>query len=88
MASQPEPATAEERALAIGKFRLGGEVHQWMYDRFSLARLLRQGEFEKIRQVNQAESHIPGWETYHLEVSADGRLIKPDLLVMEAHKSI
>lgn len=84
MASKPEPATPDERALAIGKFRLGGEVHQWMYDRFSLARLLRRTGFEDIRQVNQRESRIAGWETYHLEVTADGRLIKPDLLVMEA----
>ncbi len=23
----------------IGAFRLGGEIHQWMYDRYSLSRL-------------------------------------------------
>jgi hypothetical protein len=32
----------------IGSFRLGGEIHMWMYDRFSHSRLLREVGFEDI----------------------------------------
>ena len=32
-------------ALMLGRFRLSGEIHQWMYDRYSLALLLEQSGF-------------------------------------------
>jgi hypothetical protein len=31
----------DRKALAIGTFRIGGEIHQWMYDRYSLSVALR-----------------------------------------------
>src|SRR5262249_38158369 len=33
------------QALQIGRFRSQGDIHQWMYDRYSLARLLEQAGF-------------------------------------------
>ncbi len=49
----------DQLALEVGRFRLKGEVHQWMYDRFSLRRLLRNAGFSDIRQCSASESYIP-----------------------------
>jgi SAM-dependent methyltransferase len=74
------------RALEIGRFRMAGEVHQWMYDRYSLARLLREAGFLNPIVQKPASSQIPGWNDYHLDVLPDGGVIKPDLFFMEATK--
>lgn len=73
-------------ALRIGRFRMGGEVHQWMYDRFSLARLLREAGLVDPVQMDAGKSKIPGWLDYGLDTLADGTVIKPDLIFMEAIK--
>jgi len=72
--------------LAIGKFRLSGEVHQWMYDRFSLGRLLKKAGFTDYRVVSPTESRIPNWIDFHLDMRPDGRIVKPDLFFAEAVK--
>ncbi|MHB8835449.1 MAG: class I SAM-dependent methyltransferase [Candidatus Methylomirabilia bacterium] len=74
------------RALEIGRFRLSGEAHQWMYDRFSLARLLEQAGFIEARVCDAATSRIPEWGRYNLDTLPDGEAIKPDLFFMEAVK--
>ncbi len=70
----------------IGSFRLGGEVHMWMYDRFSLSRLLRRAGFVDIEIKSPFESSIPEWEKYELDVR-DGKVFDPASLFMEAKKS-
>ena len=74
----------DRRALAIGRFRLGGEAHQWMYDRYSLARLLTEAGFVEpcLRQADS--SRIPEWTSYDLDTLPDGTVAKPDLFFMEA----
>ncbi|HVZ39077.1 MAG TPA: methyltransferase domain-containing protein [Candidatus Kapabacteria bacterium] len=74
------------RALAIGRFRLGGEVHQWMYDRYSLARLLAECGFVDASVRSATDSLIPGWTGYNLDTLEDGSPVKPDSLYMEAVK--
>ncbi|MFC5550070.1 hypothetical protein [Massilia aerilata] len=37
-------------ALRIGAFRLSGEIHMGMYDRYSLGRLLEQAGFTNVRR--------------------------------------
>lgn len=74
------------RALEIGRFRLAGEVHQSMYDRYSLARLLQTAGFCDPVVQDAASSQIPEWNTFHLDTLADGTVIKPDLFFMEATK--
>jgi predicted SAM-dependent methyltransferase len=74
------------RALAIGRFRLSGEVHQWMYDRFSLARELVAADFREPKICSASQSSIPDWERFHLDTQPDGTVNKPDLLFMEAIK--
>jgi glycosyltransferase involved in cell wall biosynthesis/predicted SAM-dependent methyltransferase len=72
--------------LTLGKFRLSGEVHQWMYDRYSLGKLLREAGFEDVRVCRANESAIPDWNAYLLDVEPDGSVRKPDSLFMEARK--
>jgi|GEM_PF-2839686 len=91
-----EPADDIYYRAAVGKngadiskmasFRLGGEVHQWMYDRYSLGRLLTGAGFVDIRSCSAHDSDIPGFASYHLDVEVDGRVRKPDSLYMEARK--
>lgn len=73
--------------LQIGRFRQSGEVHQWMYDRYSLAQLLQQSGFQQIQQRSAAESAIPNWLSFNLDTEPDGSVYKPDSLYMEATKS-
>lgn len=75
----------ESQALKIGQFRLGGEIHQWMYDRYSLSELLRNVGFTEIKVCSAFESEIQNWDTYQLDV-IDGEIRKPDSLFIEAKK--
>ena len=74
--------TAEE----IGRFRLGGEVHKWMWDRVSLTRLLLSAGFTEVRVCPATESAIAGFAGYHLDADAGGRTRKPDSLFIEARR--
>ena len=66
------------------EFRRQGEVHRWMYDRVSMARLLRDAGFAAPGTRGAAESGIPGWADYGLDAGPDGQPHKPDSLFMEA----
>jgi len=72
--------------LLLGRFRNTGEIHQWMYDSYSLARLLSAAGFADLRQYAATESRFPGWDDYHLDTEPDGRVYKPDSLFMESIK--
>lgn len=74
---RPTPAQAE-------RFRRGGEVHLWMYDRHSLARLLTQAGFVGVVQRGADQSYDPDFAVCGLDALADGRVRKPDSLFMEA----
>lgn len=82
----PSPAAAND-PLLVGKFRLSGEAHQWMYDRYSLSKLMEETGFMMIRRVSAFESGIPGFNGYRLDSDDDGNVRKPDSLFMEAVKS-
>ncbi len=72
-------------ALREGIFRRSGEVHNWMYDRYSLARSLAHAGFAGARSRAANDSDIPDFARYGLE-TADGRPRKPDSLYVEARK--
>jgi hypothetical protein len=79
----------EEAALtpeSVGKFRMGGEVHQWMYDRLSLAKLLEEAGFAEVAKCTATGSGISGWASYQLDADESGRVRKPDSLFVEARK--
>lgn len=70
----------------IGEFRLSGEIHQWMYDRYSLGRLFQNTGFQNVRVCRANESDIPNFNGYLLDTEANGAVRKPDSLFMEARK--
>lgn len=74
------------QALQVARFRRRGEIHQWMYDRYSLARLLRDSGFCDPVRRDANESLIPGWTKFNLDTEADGTVYKPDSMYMEAVK--
>lgn len=74
------------KTLELGRFRLGGEVHLWMYDRYSLATLFRKVGFQEPRLQPANQSLLPNWPTYNLDTNPNGTPYKPDSLYMEAVK--
>lgn len=74
-----------EKAVSIGNFRLGGEVHQWMYDRYSLSELLSVFGAKQIKVMDGYTSFIENWIIYELDI-VENRVRKPDSLFMEAIK--
>jgi len=80
------PGAEWQRALDIGRFRLAGEVHQWMYDRFSLARLMLAAGFREPALRSPVDSAIPDWAKFNLDTLPDGSVVKPDSFFMEATK--
>jgi len=68
-----------------GLFRNSGEIHRWMYDRFSLSRLMEQAGFKKVCVCEADESRIPDFNNYQLDI-LEGNIRKPDSMFMEAMK--
>lgn len=68
-----------------GRFRNEGEIHQWMYDRYSLKKLLQEKGFSKAEQRTAFESYIKDWSSFALD-GENGKIRKPDSLFMEAIK--
>jgi len=75
------------RALQLGRFRRQGEVHQWMYDYYSLGRVLKETGFSDPRRCRPMESQIPNWMQYKLDCEPDGTPYRPNSLYMEALKT-
>jgi len=71
--------------LAIGRFRSHGEIHQWMYDRYSLTMLLLEIGFTEINIKTANTSTISNWTSFQLD-SLNGETRKPDSLFIEAIK--
>ena len=70
----------------IGNFRVSGEIHQWMYDRYSLSKLLKSTGFNNIKVCEADESAVTNFNQYLLDIESDGSVRKPDSLFMEAIK--
>jgi predicted SAM-dependent methyltransferase len=73
-------------AYKIGRFRLGGEIHQWLYDSYSITRLLDSIGFKKIVERDAFTSYVENWSNYHLDTEPDGSICKPDSAYIEAIK--
>jgi predicted SAM-dependent methyltransferase len=85
--SAKHPPREEERdARRKGDPVLSRELHRWMYDRYSLDRLLTRTGFHDIRVCRADESRIPGFNDCLLDIEKDGSVRKPDSLFMEGQK--
>jgi predicted SAM-dependent methyltransferase len=69
----------------IGGFRKSGEVHYWMYDSFSLEKVLMIVGFNDFQNLNPFTSNIPNWNSFELDVK-NGNIIDPNSLFVEARK--
>ena len=72
--------------LRAGRFRHRGEPHLWMYDRYSLLKLLREVGFESPQLFSPSQSQIPNWTDFNLDTEPDGTTYKPFSLYAEARK--
>jgi predicted SAM-dependent methyltransferase len=70
---------------SVGNFRLSGEVHNWMYDRFSLGKLMDSVGFVNIEIASPEKSMIKDWELHELDVK-NGKAYDPTSLFMEGKK--
>lgn len=75
----------KSKAKVVGQFRLGGEVHQWMYDRFSLPKLLSDCGFSTVTVQGPHHSHIPEWSKYELDVK-NGMVYDKSSIFVEGKK--
>ena len=74
-----------ELAFAEGLFRNSGEVHRWMYDRYSLRSLCECIGFVNFQVLDAHSSQIAQFDQYELDVVED-EIRKPDSLFVECLK--
>jgi len=74
-------------ALRSGLFQHSGEVHRWMYDRYSLPRLLTRCGFRDATIQPYCLSRIdPNWPRFGLDTGEKQEPLKPDLFFVESLK--
>lgn len=66
--------------------RSSGEIHKWMYDRYSLRQILIEIGFKNSKIFTAFESNIRDWQGFNLDSDPDGSIYKPDSLYCEAFK--
>ena len=78
----------EKNIQQFALFRLFGENHLWMYDRYSLSKLLEETGFINIKKCEANESDIPNFKYFYLEKDQEDIEIRPDSFYMEANKPL
>jgi predicted SAM-dependent methyltransferase len=68
------------------KFRSSGELHKYMYDSYSLEKLLKRVGFSSIAVVESDTSTIQNWEEFCWLDIENGKTRKPDSFFIEAKK--
>jgi predicted SAM-dependent methyltransferase len=74
-----------EQAFEESLFRGQGEVHRWMYDRYSLRELCLKEGFVDFQVSTAFESQIEGYNEFQLD-SVGQEIRKPDSLFIECRK--
>lgn len=72
--------------LRVGRFRLSGESHLFMYDEYLLSTLFAQSGFKSIAKVSAKESRMPHWNLTQLDCDSQGHPDGQVSLFMEAVK--
>ena len=75
------------RWLQVGMFRDSGEIHKWMYDRYSLSKLLIDAGFKNPCLFTAVDSQIPNWKNFNMDTEPDGTVYKPDSIYIEGIKT-
>lgn len=77
---------ANWEALPVGRYRRSGVIHMWMYDYYSLGKLLKKAGFSHPQRVGPRESRITDWVSFNLDTDPDGQIYKADSMYIEAVK--
>jgi SAM-dependent methyltransferase len=73
--------------LLRGDVRKRGELHRWMYDKYTLGELLGDCGFAEVGSTTAHESGIAGWSCFHLDTNEDNTVYMAGSLYMEGVKS-
>jgi SAM-dependent methyltransferase len=84
--AQRPPAVRWLEELLVGDTRRSGEMHRWVYDRFSLGWLLADTGFVSVERLDAETSRIEGWAKFSLDTEADGAPYKPGSAYVEARR--
>jgi SAM-dependent methyltransferase len=79
------PVRLMERIIR-GEATRTGELHRWMWDRYTLEELLSSIGFTDIRTEMPFSSRIEGWHRFHIDTNEDGNVWKPGSLYIEGVK--
>lgn len=82
-ASQPLAVRVLE-SVFVGDTARSGTLHRWMYDRYSLAGVLRNAGFQDVVTLDHQTSRIADWSSFGLDTEPDGSPYKPGSLYVEA----
>jgi SAM-dependent methyltransferase len=74
------------RTWELGRYRLSGDAHLWMYDRVSLQQTLERCGFTDITRRGAADSSVAGFAAFHLDTEPDGSVYRPASLFMEGRR--
>lgn len=77
--------TEGQKSFEESLFRGQGEIHRWMYDRYSLRELCQESGFVHFRVTTATESGIQSYADFELD-SVEGKVRKPDSLFVECQK--
>ena len=74
-----------ESAFDEGMFRSQGEIHRWMYDRFSLREICQNAGLVNFKVCAANESRIERYTSFELDSASSG-VRKPDSIFVECEK--
>ena len=72
--------------IFLGDARKRGETHQWMYDKFNLACILKEVGFKEIKDKSFNSSEIYNWDKYKLDIDENQNEYKSGSLYIESRK--
>lgn len=84
--TRQRPLVRRIERLLRGNAARTGELHRWMYDRHSLARLLESLGYRDIRAESPTGSRIKDFASYHLDADPDGTIHKIESIYIEGVK--
>jgi SAM-dependent methyltransferase len=83
---QPAFVRIIEKMVRGGPGKIG-ELHRWMYDKYTLQALLEDVGFADVREHTYCSSGIDGWQQFNLDSNDDGDVYKPNSVYIEGVKS-
>ena len=82
--SLQKPIRRKLENLLLGDARSRGETHQWMYDRFTLRKLLEDCGYISVQTFDHLNSNVDGWGCLQLDANEAGGMYIANSLFIEA----